>query len=292
MLKRLSESELQGILNEQEAIAESASAETVRKLRRFLKRYIRNFKAVLADAAVAESAKIELAEQEQIVRSITELLVESGYREVVQEFERSLSVVGESSIRYFKEYFDRTPTFGGAAKEMLDALAGNLLDELDFQVNNKIVRPLESAVRNSVLALETRQAQVADIAKVITEEGILRRDGREFTQANIEVLVSDAPRRFGQQVRNEQAAELGLEVFVYSGPLDSVTSEQCQFLLTAGRHGVGNFWYRDEIQIGMHPKLKANPLVARGHYGCRHAWMPIDEDGAQRLNSSFRPRGE
>jgi hypothetical protein len=106
------------------------------------------------------------------------------------------------------------------------------------------------------------------------------------------VLAYEGPRRFGQQVRNEQATELGLEVFIYTGPDDSRTSEQCQFLLreaTTRRAGV--LVSRRAQRPGMHPQLKENPLVARGHYNCRHTWMPTDEAGAQRIDPSFQPRG-
>lgn len=292
MLKRLNKRELQQTIEDHEAFAESASAQAVDKFRAFLGDYVKGVKSVLADTASKTSAKIDLAEQQQVVDSMRELLTESGYDAVVNEFESSLSEVGQDALKYFAEYYDKTPTFGGASKEFLDALASDLLDELDYQVDSQLVRPLENAVRNSVLSLETRAEQVADITKVINEGSVLRRDGKQFTQANIETLVSDAPRRFGQQVRNEQATELALDVFIYTGPLDAVTSEQCIFLLTEAKHGAQGFWYRDEISADMHPKLRENPLVARGHYNCRHTWMPTTEDAAKEIDPAFIPRSQ
>jgi hypothetical protein len=67
MLKQLSEDELRAIIADYEAAVESASAETVRKMRRFLKQYVANFKALLLDVSASEAAKIDLAEQERIV---------------------------------------------------------------------------------------------------------------------------------------------------------------------------------------------------------------------------------
>ena len=291
MLKQLTREELERAQRRADSKADEAAAETVSALRKFLTNYVRNFKAVLLDTSLKESDLIDLAEQEQIVRTAKELLTESGYNEVVQEFEKSLATVGKEAIEYFRVYFDETATYGGISKRLIDKMAELQIQELGFQVNNKLVRPLETQIRNSTLTLKSRKEAVEDIANAIENGGILRRDGQQFTNYNVETLVAESNRRFMQFVRNEVSEDLGLEVYVYSGPLDSRTSDQCRFLLGGSRHGAPGFWYKDEITTALHPELKANPLVARGHFNCRHEWLPVDEAGAKRIDPSFVPRG-
>lgn len=303
MRRHLTLSELRAIEARADGVAEDAADETVVALRRFLNRYVANIKATLADARTLrigtqsvltfeESAVIDLAEQEEIVAVIRQALNESGYGEVVDEFERALERVGTEAVQYFHDVFDTVPTFGGVNRESIRIMHTSFLDELDFQIDSKLVRPLESQVRNSMLTLKDRGEAIDDITRAINEGNILRRDGNQFTNVNIETLVHESNRRFMQHVRNEKADQLSLPIFIYSGPLDKVTSPQCRHLLTASPHGAPGVFYRDEITQSLHPNLPPNPLVSRGHYNCRHEWLPVDEAGAQRILPGFIPRSE
>lgn len=305
----LTKEKLRQAIDDADQAIEEATLETIAALRKFLKRYIRNFKAALIDLELADDSEIfALVEQERLVRTITALLAESGYSEVIEEFERGLNSVGGEAIAFYERYSVAATPFLGLSTESLEALAQPFLDELDFQLDRLLVRPLEAAVRNSFLTLKTRQEIVRDIAGVIAQQGIVTQADKAFTILQIETLVTESDRRFMELVRLKQAEQLGLDVVIYSGPLDSVTSEQCKFLLgqpyRAGaskklptqkpdiEHGAPGFWYKDEIRAGMHPDLVENPLVARGHYNCRHQWLPVDEAAAKRLDPRFEPRGD
>lgn len=284
-------SKLQAALKSADKTVEQSANEVVVKFRRFLRRYLLEFRSVLSDLDLASTKElISLAEQEQMVAMVTSILADAGYSDVVEEFRESLAAVGDEAISYYRDFVDNQDLLRGVSRETLDLLAEPFLDELDFEVDRRLIRPIETQVRNSFLTLKTREEIVRELAAFIDRETITTRNGREFTITQIETLVHESDRRYMELVRGEQAKNLELEVFVYSGPLDKVTSEQCEFLLTEAPHGAPGMWYRDEIKVGMHPELKENPLVARGHYNCRHQWLPVDEESAARIDPSFKPR--
>lgn len=292
MKQNITKSKLRQALDSADEVSDEAALATVEELRRFLKNYLRNFKARMADFGASKSELIDLAEQAQMVSMVTEILEESGYGDVVDSFREGLESVGEESLSYFEKFMRDEVTYSGVAREAIELLTGAFVEELDLTIDSRLIRPLENHIRQTTLALTDRKQTVSEITTFITDSGIVRQDGNAFTNYNIETLVSESGRRFAETIRATQAAELGLEVFVYTGPLDKVTSDQCVFLLTETPHGAPGMWYRDELRAGMHPKLKESPLPGRGHHGCRHQWGPIDEAAAKRIDLRFVPRNE
>lgn len=292
MKQNITRSKLRDALDRADGVSDSAAEATIVELRKFLKRYVKAFKAAMLDFSSNEKALIDLAEQQQMIALAQDILEEAGYGDVVDRFREELGKVEKESIRYFKEFMDKTPTYSGVAREAIELMSDAFVENLDLTIDQRLVKPLENYVRQTTLALNDRKQAVQEIARYIDTSGIVRKDGEQFTAVNIETLVAETPRRFAEVIRATQATELGLQVFVYTGPLDKVTSEQCEFLLTEKPHGAAGMWYREEIKVGMHPELKENPLTARGHYGCRHQWGPVDEAGAKRIDPAFVPRSK
>jgi hypothetical protein len=294
-------SQLLESLHSADDFAREAGEDVIRQFRRVMTRYVRSVKGLLLDVREGQgraSDLIDLAEQEEILKAVKDLLNDSGYESLVRAFERSLVDVGRKGLEYFEQFDGVDATFGGLDSELVDRMATTFLDELDFQVESKVLRPMESQIRASILSTKTRQEVVDNVTAIINNNGILRQDGKEFTQANIEVLIDDSEVRFMQFVRNEKADELGHVVYIFSGPNDTRTSDQCKLLLgevskERGQvilHGAPGFWYKDEIGTHLHPDLRDDPLTARGHFGCRHEWLPVTEEMAKDIDPRFEPR--
>ena len=96
-------------------------------------------------------------------------------------------------------------------------------------------------------------------------------------------MVEDAFAGYQRTVQAEVADNLGMEIFIYIGPADQITSEQCTAMFNVNLHGVPGMLYKNEITVNLHPKLRRDPLIGGGHPRCRHHWSPITTDYAVEL---------
>ena len=290
MKQNLTRSKLRDAVDRADDAADSAAAATIRSLRKFLRNYVNGFRSAALDFVLDEREIVSLAEQQQLVRLAEELLEEAGYGDFVETYRRGLSKVEANALSYFERFAENVPQYSGVAREAVELLAEDFVEQLDLEIDRRLVKPLQAQIRQTTLSVQDRRQAVTEISRFIQTSGVVRRDGRNFSMYNVETLVAESGRRFQEVIRATQAAELGLTVFIYSGPNDKVTRPGCRYLLDNGNHGAPGFWYGDEIKVGMHPELKENPRTARGGYNCRHQWMPVDEAAAMRLDPSFRPR--
>jgi hypothetical protein len=110
-----------------------------------------------------------------------------------------------------------------------------------------------------------------------------------MTPRNATVFVDDSFAQFQRTVVTQKGESLGMDIYQYLGPDDDITSPQCRAMLTMNLHGVPGMYYRDEINMGLHPKLRRDPFTGGGHPGCRHQFNPVTLEYAMELG--FRPRG-
>lgn len=116
-------------------------------------------------------------------------------------------------------------------------------------------------------------------------------EGLSLAQA--EVMVNDAFASFQRAVLVETAAAVDLEIFVYIGPDDDITSDQCVEMLHVDKHGAEGMLYKEEITPDLHPNLAKygrNPLIGGGHPNCRHHWSPVTVDYA--VSEGFEIEGK
>lgn len=287
----ISRAEIEAYQVANDDVADNAAAEVVQKMRKMLGDFVVRFEAALntgklTDGRLSEGVTTRLLEQNALIQDLTLILEQAGYSDVVQDFKASLDRVGAESLRYFQEVFEAETTFSSINAGTVDALADNFISELDYQIDRKLIRPLESAIRTSFLTFDDSDEALKNIRKVITEDRILRRDGKEFTDINTEVLIADSQRRFQQHVAAIKAEELGLAWVIYAGPLDKVTSDQCKALLLENLHGAEGVYLKSDNISAVHPALGANPLITRGHPNCRHQWSYISEDMAREYGAA------
>lgn len=272
--------DLEGAWAKQEKALGKGSAAVQKELRRFFARYIKETKAILADVQnVTKTKQIRLVEIDNIMRQLQNILPSAGYGDVLREYKRQLGKVSQSALDYYKDL--GISAKGGIDADALDMLGSRFGDQLSFQVDAALIRPMEQTVMQSMLFASDRATAVSNIIGTIDREGVLRKDGTEWTSYNVEVFVQDSQRRFQQYVSEEKAKDLDLEVRVYVGPLDNRTRDVCRELIEEAPHGVPGMWLLDEIGPGMVEDADSDVLVECGGYNCRHKWMPLAMEDAK-----------
>jgi hypothetical protein len=192
--------------------------------------------------------------------------------------------VGAKALEYFR-LFGAPVALGGIDGRTLDLLASDFGNELLELVDQRLVRPAETAVRQSILGSRDRAQVVNEVKQQIDSGGILRKDGKQFTDVNTETFIDQANQNFFRVVTAQKARSLDMNIYIYRGPFDSRTRPACQAILSGGQHGVPGAYYEDEISINLHPDLArtGNPLANGGGFNCRHKFMPISATRAESL---------
>ncbi len=288
MLRPLSDKKLRQFLKDADSRIEKLSADVIKRLEKFFTDYITRTKAMLADISTSKTEIIRLSEATEMAQNLDAILAEAGYKEVRATYRRSFAHVARESLRYFSEMGVSKPQVG-IDGDVLNALRSGFVRDLDLRVHSKLVQPLREKIIQSTISLGgNRRNVIADIARSINNEGILRRDGRRFYDFNTSVMVNDAHRRFNRSVRTQKADQLGLEIYTYRGPRDNKRRDACAIIQDSAPHGVPGVYYRDEIKAEMHKDLKSNPMVSGGGFNCRHQFMPITKERAKELGFQFR----
>lgn len=262
--------------------AEDAQAKAVAKLERELKRlyesYFARVQALIAsDKKLKESDAMSLQSATKIIGQLGTVLNESGYQDVVKQYGAQFEPLAEVALKYY-EPFGLAESAASISKEALTAYVQFAQSELAAGISARLVSPIQSALLQANFGTMTR-AQVIDQVLALQPS---------MTPNNATVLVDDAFSQFQRTVINQRAEALDLQIYIYIGPDDSITSPQCQTMLRINRHGVPGMLYKDEIDTSLHPNLRRNPLVGGGHPRCRHHWSPVSNAYAEQLGFEFR----
>ena len=276
------EKDIQDLYDAHNAELEASAQRAIAEMRNVLTRFVRDVQGRLSDMTTMTEA-VAFREQQVLVNDLVQILEDAGYGEFVTEFRQALTDAGKLSLKYFENLLDEPQTLGGISAKTVNLLFEDYVSQLNIAIDERVVKTLEREITRSFITSDSTDDAVRNIQAVINQNGIVRRDGREFTVINIEVLLEDSSRQFHELVKSERAKELGMEFFSYVGPLDNKTSEQCRHLLAYNSNGVPALFKREQITADLHPALRGDPLLTRGHFNCRHTWMPIDEKRARQL---------
>ena len=264
---------------------EAEGDDVIRELRRFFKNYIRDAEGLIATRAGGTS-KLDLAVAAQIAADLEALTSDAGLPLVLDRYSQSLDASLLKAISYF-EPMGFSIDVQAIDTDTIERLARIQIDDLIREVDRALVRPLQDAVINSTVGVDTPEAAVAQVKNIIDSEGVLTKDGNDFTDFQVETLVRDSQVRFYRDSKARQAENLGLQVVVYEGPFDNKTRPACQALLTSGTHGPENMYYIEEFTTSLHEDLVEPPLIAGGGYNCRHVVNYLTLETA--IEAGFNP---
>lgn len=231
----------------------------------------------LLNAAFADANKLPSFEEAmEIGNQLSDALLDAGFDSLAEKMGDDMEHFRELAVEHYSKSFGIAETFGGIDVTDLDAFVAFQKDNLLNLADARLVSPVRDAIIQSTIGGQSEESALADIKNVFAQsvnkgEPYLTRAGVEFTDAQIETLVSDGYRRHYRQTKSLKANDLGLGIIQYLGPVDAVTSEQCEFLMTTALHGAPGFYLVEEFTADLHPKLKEPPLLAGGHFNCRHS---------------------
>lgn len=264
-----SEKRLKRVLGIADELIDEATFEVILELQRAVENFSVRADAMLREAFSNPNKLRDARDAVAFGQQLTEALADAGLEEVAELYRERFVEMEQAAIEYF-EVFDIEVSRAGIDAASLEALVE--LNEAEFLriADKRLVAPIRNAVVQGVAGGRDRGAVLDEITGIIRDQQILTRDGKFFTDGQIETLVNDSYRRHYRATKAQKAEALDMQIVWFQGPLDDVTSPQCEFMLTQGPHGVPNMWLRDEFTADLHPDLKENPLIAGGHFGCRH----------------------
>lgn len=210
-------------------------------------------------------------------RDLRAILEDSGLSQMVDLHFAELNRLERQALTYFKKA-GITDSLAGISKTAVKAYASYSEYEIRRVMESRLVEPVQNMLLATSLGETSRDELVKVVAKGAAAEQI------KVSRSSIETTINDLHRGYQRHVTNVKAKELGLDLFIYRGPLDKITSEQCEHLLLINRYGVEGLLPRNEISSDLHPKLPrgSNPLVNGGHINCRHKYYPITQEEAER----------
>ncbi len=275
MLKK--RSDLVSEVVRQDAELKKAQDRFRKRIRSLMSNFRAQFeKAARKDAELSKTNQIKLASAVKIAGQMEDLLTRAGMDDLVSDYVDAFEPLMKSSLRYL-EKVGVDSALSGVSERALKAYVDFTENSLRKEVDSRLVAPLERGIFESVFGGRSR--------KSVIDELVAR--GSNLRTDQIETLVSDSFTRYQRAVTVEGARDSGLEVFVYVGPNDEITSPQCEFLLTIDTHGMPGALYKDEITKDLHPALRSSPLIDGGHPNCRHKYMPITLEFA--ISQGFEP---
>lgn len=244
-----------------------------KELKKLFRNYRNELKAFLRDPkSFSKSEKFDLAVVTKTINQLESILTRAGRDDVIGAIADELPDLQKSAREHFKQ-FGKLPKMGGTSEEALDAYMEYSYNYIDQTLDRALADPVREALFHGVFGNRSREDGIENILSITDE----------LTENQVVTLVDDTFRQFQRAVTNETAKELELDIFWFQGPDDERTSEQCEYILNESPHGVPGMWYRDEITVDMVPgiTLDNDPLVAGGHFNCRHKFYPITEDFAK-----------
>jgi hypothetical protein len=277
MLKTPSEEEILKMQEQQERAVVNAGREVYSDLDKVVTQFAARLDSALLELErgnVSRSRAEQILELQTLADGLEEALIDAGFYDTLERFSTKLYEMEPVALQYY-ELYDLPPSKIGIDVEVLDAWVKYSADGLTDITDRKLIQPMRSALLNASVGNVSQKEVTAEVKAIMDQEGITTKAGEPFTDAQLETYVEDSMRRMQRQVGLEAANELDMQIVQFIGPSDKVTSEQCQWLLSQAPHGAPGFWLQSEVKTGMHPKLKENPLVAGGHFNCRHDFFPV-----------------
>ena len=221
---------------------------------------------------------ISLSDSLKMLSELQNQLDRAGLKKVTQSMGDELEELTDSALDYFEDFGIKRDAIAGLSPQALDGYIA--IKEFDF--GYKIERELLPKIQQSILDGNfggLSRSQIYDSIAVLSEN---------LSPAQVIVTVDDAFAGYQRAVHSEVADHLEMEIFLYLGPADEITSDQCNAMLEFDENGVEAMYYRDQISVDLHPNLRRDPMIGGGHPRCRHHFSPVTLDYA--ISQGFEPR--
>ena len=255
---------------------EDAARQLEQGLEVLLLRYKNEFRKFIKNPDRYSKTEVgNLALKQQVYVQVNEVLENAGLDSVLRKHLENFPVLTDSALSLFTEFNNpQALNWVGVSQDNLTAVVGAYRDNLVRELDQKLVAPMQSAVLSQTFLVDRTDDAVE--AVLSTMDNISVRQAQR--------LVDDQYNQYSRAVKLETANRLGLNVFVYVGPLDKATSPQCREILTGASKGApAGYYKREDINTGMASGLSYDPFLYGGHPGCRHQFVPLSDEEAEEL---------
>jgi hypothetical protein len=237
---------------------------------------------IASNQALSKTDALTLQNAKSMMGDLQQILTDSGLSSVVRRYGEQFPDLADVAASYY-EPFGLDDSLAGVPKNFLVAWVDFSSNELVNTLDSTLLPPVRSALLQVNAGNMTRDDLISQITTL--EPSVTTNDATVF--------VDDTFSQFQRSVVVQKGESVGLEIYQYLGPDDSITSPQCEAMLHVDKHGAQGILYKDEITPALHPNLEKygrNPLIGGGHPRCRHQWSPITLDYAK--GKGFKPRDD
>lgn len=221
-----------------------------------------NLEEIVGKVEIGETSGKEAA---KILGALFTELQKAGLNEEIGR----LRAIYAEELRFVRDELieqDFEKPFTDADSAGVNALVNNSLDQVATRVTQYGL-DIQSTVMQSVLT-----GQEVDYKAIKEQYG-------NAVASNIKTEVGTAVSAFNATINATKAEELGLDLFLYVGPVDKITRPFCKHLLENRQPPI---YTKDEISQ-MDNDQNLDVLIYRGGYNCRHHWRAISEGFAKEL---------
>jgi len=210
------------------------------------------------------------------------------YKRATQIFLGSFTSVKKQNDIYYKGFqgFNPNKTQFKEVLKMSVETTGNSL--LASGLDENIILPVENILKQNI----TTGGSLADMTATLRTEivGNAEKLGRLASYSG--QITTDSIQQFNANYNQSVAGDLGLEFYIYQGPILEQSREYCKRRVSEGR------WFHiKEIQItaseewaGKIPRTnKSNILILRGGFRCNHQYLAAETSAVPK---SVRDRAE
>lgn len=280
-MAQLTSRHLKKTVNAQDGTVDAFVKRKERDIRRLFASYVLRVESLLSKAKTDQADLIALGEALNLADQMSTLIADAGLEDLVDDFLDDFEPLTRQALQYFKNLpgFNKKDPLGGIDETHLDAWMAFSERLVRRRVDQSLVAPLQESFL---------QAAFGQLPRKLIVQNIVQR-GTQLRQDQVVVAVESSFRDYQREVTVLKAQDLlgDNPIYQYSGPNDSIISDQCLFMLEHDPHGVPGMLYQDEITVDLHEKLRDNPLIHGGHPRCRHKWMPVTKEYA--LDQGFEP---
>ncbi len=235
-----------------------------KELEAVYRRYKREVTGIMKSNLGYSAKTVRLAEVSKVLDELDKALAEAGLDDLRITNAKLFKKTTESALKYFVDAgadLSKVNTSIDVFDAYIRHTNINLTKTLDIQ----LVEPVRTQLFQSTFGGISRAAVVDNISALLPNLSVTK----------VEQAADWAFESFQRQVTVETGDRLGLEIYEFMGPMDALTSPQCEAMLEYNEHGAPGFYYLDEITTDLHEDLVYPPLINGGHPNCRHKFYPV-----------------
>ena len=223
-----------------------------------LRRSLRAAKGAITDAVRAAADSGDLPALRGMDRdTLSRWLLDAGLGDLVldiTEAERDTLANVEQLLLASSDGFD-VNAIEGIGQALADDTISGLIDDV-------ILPDMQRVVRDALAGAQF----TADPSETIgsLDAALRSAEGRQITEARTRITS------FGRELTAVAAESVGIDHYLYTGPIDGITRPFCRQL-------VGRVFTKAQVQDLRNYQIEP-PLVRGGGYNCRHTWAPVSEE--------------